>query len=121
MILNLRNRWRKTTIGRSARVLSRSDRRKTIAVAILQIGLGALDLLGVAAIGVLGALAVSGVESRQPGNRVNAVLKLLHLSNSSFQTQAAIVGASAAFLLIGRTLLSVFLSLIHISEPTRPY
>ena len=108
MIFKLRNRWRKTTIGRSARVLSRSDRQKTIAVAILQIGLGALDLMGVAAIGVLGALAVSGVESRQPGNRVNAVLKLLHLSNSSFQTQAAIVGASAAVLLIGRTLLSVF-------------
>ena len=104
---SLRKRWRKTTIGRSAKVLSRSDQRKAIAITFAQIGLGALDLLGVAAIGVLGALAVSGVESRQPGNRVNAVLKMLHLTSAPFQTQVAIIGVSACILLIGRTLLSV--------------
>ena len=108
MIQKLRDRWALTTIGRSSRVLSRTDQRKTIAVAFLQIGLGALDLMGVAAAGVLGALAVSGVQSSEPGNRVNAILTWLNLENASFQTQAAVIGLAAAVLLIGRTLLSVF-------------
>ena len=108
MIEKLRSRWALTTVGRSSRVLSRIDQRKVFAVAILQIGLGALDLLGVAAIGVLGALAVSGVQSREPGNRVNSVLQLLQLESASFQTQAGVIALAAAILLIGRTLLSVF-------------
>ena len=86
MLNKLRNRWRKTTIGRSARVLSRNDQRKIFAVVLLQIGLGLLDLIGVALIGVLGALAVSGIESQQPGNRVNSALEILQISGMSFQT-----------------------------------
>jgi len=108
VILRLRNLWRKSTIGRSARVLSRQDQKKIGLVVLLQIALGALDLLGVAAIGVLGALAVNGIESTKPGTRVSGVLNILHLENMAFQQQAAILGGSAAFLLIGRTLVSVF-------------
>lgn len=99
--------WEKSIISRSSRVLSRVDQRKTISIVFLQISLGALDLLGVGAIGILGALAVSGVQSRQPGNRVNAVLELLHINSYSFQFQVGIMGIAAGVLLIGRTLLSV--------------
>lgn len=107
MEVNLRKRWRKTTIGRSARVLSRSDQRKIIAVVALQLLLGLFDLIGVALIGVLGALAVSGVSSQQPGNRVGKVLEILQISEMAFQQQAAILGIFATFLLISRTVLSV--------------
>jgi ATP-binding cassette, subfamily B, bacterial PglK len=105
--VNLRKRWRTTTIGRSARVLSRSDQKKIIAVVALQLALGLLDLIGVALIGVLGALAVSGVSSQQPGNRVGKVLEVLQISEMTFQQQAAILGIFATFLLISRTVLSV--------------
>ena len=108
MIQILRNKWRGTTIGRSARVLSRNDQRKIILVATIQVCLSILDLIGVAAIGVLGALAVSGIESHKTGNRVNAVMNFLHLESFSFQRQAAILGLGAAFFLISRTLLSIF-------------
>ncbi len=70
--------------------------------------MGALDLLGVLAIGLLGALSVTGLQSRNPGDRMSALLKLLHISNESFQTQALIIGVSAVILLVGRTLLSIF-------------
>ena len=103
----LREKWRQTTIGRSARVLSRSDQKKILLVMILQIAMGALDLIGVAIIGILGALAVSGVESRQPGNRVSFVLKLLHIDGLTFQNQAAILGATATIILISRTIFSI--------------
>lgn len=67
-----------------------------------------IDLIAVGMIGVLGALAVSGVESSKPGNRVGAVLNYLHLSNRSFQTQVAILGIVAAVLFVFRTLLSIY-------------
>ena len=107
MLAALRTRWRGTTIGRSARVLSRSDQRKISIVVVFQIFLGLLDLAGVAAIGMLGSLAVRGVSSQGPGDRVEVVLRFLHLSNQTFQTQAAVLGCLAAGLLISRTVLSV--------------
>ena len=69
--------------------------------------MGLLDLLGVAVIGVLGALAVNGVQSTQPGNRVNWILAQLHLSELSFQDQAAVLGIGATVILVSRTLFSV--------------
>ena len=104
---NLRLRWQKSGIGRSMRVLSQTDQKKVVVVIILQIFMGALDLLGVIAIGLLGALSVTGLQSQQPGNRVNSALRLLHISQSSFQTQAAILALSALILLVGRTVLSI--------------
>jgi len=92
------------------RVFSKSDRRKISITTFLQIFLGILDLLGVATIGILGALAVNGIQSRQPGDRVAHILNLLHLQNLSFQNQAAILGSFAAFILIFRTISTIIIS-----------
>ena len=97
-----------TTVGRSLKVLPRKDRLKVVFVIFLQIGLGFLDLVGVAIIGILGALAVSGVASREPGNRVYSILSALNLEDQSVQTQATILGLSAAVLLVAKTLISMF-------------
>jgi ABC-type multidrug transport system fused ATPase/permease subunit len=97
-------------IMRSIKVLPKADHRKIVIVVALQVGLGFLDLIGVAAIGVLGALAVTGVQSSQPGNRVSAVLELLGLSNLSFQSQVAVLGLSAACILVIRTILSILVT-----------
>ena len=104
----LQHRWRKSTVGRSMHVLSRADQRKVKAVVAIQVCMGALDLLGVIAIGLLGALSVTGLQARDPGARVNGALRLLNISESTFQTQAAVLGASAVLLLVGRTVLSIF-------------
>ncbi|MEI9907411.1 MAG: hypothetical protein WDO06_05495 [Actinomycetota bacterium] len=98
---------REGTFARSARVLSQRDRRKMFLVAIVQIGLSLLDLIGVLLIGILGALMVTGVQSREPGNRVNSVLELMHISHKSFQAQAAILGLAAVIFLVGRTIISI--------------
>ena len=108
------SRWkvglRDSTIARSIRVLPKSDRKKILLVIAVQIFAGFLDLLGIAAIGVIGALASTGIRSREPGNRVGSVLEMLQLENFTFQNQVAIIATIAAMLLIGRTLLSVFLT-----------
>ena len=90
-----------------ARILPDKDLKKISLVIVLQIFMGLIDLLGVALIGVLGALAVSGVQSTAPSSKVATFLQLLNLDGLVFQTQAAILGTSAAVILISRTLISV--------------
>ena len=101
-------RWKKSAFRRSIGVLSPADQRKVGAIALLQVFMGALDLIGVVAIGLLGALSVTGLQSGQPGNRVTSALNLLHISGQTFQTQALILSAGAVILLVGRTILSIF-------------
>ena len=94
-------------ILKAIQILPRTDRPKIVAIALLQAGLGFLDLLGVAALGVMGALAVTGVQSQQPGNRVAQILDFLGISNFSFQSQVALLGLCAAGILVTRTVISV--------------
>ena len=104
----LQKRWQKTTFGRAVQVLSPKDQRKVLAVVVFQVCIGVLDLLGVIAIGLLGALSVTGLQSQLPGNRVSSALDFLHLSQSSFQNQALVLGIGAVVLLVGRTAISIF-------------
>jgi ABC-type multidrug transport system fused ATPase/permease subunit len=96
-----------TTFKKTIAVLSKADKRKLILISIIQVFLGLLDLLGVLAVGLLGTLSVTGIQSQAPGGRVNSVLSLLGLSNLSFQSQAIAIGLAAVLLLVGRTMLSI--------------
>lgn len=98
----------KSMLKRCISVFSRRDQKRIFVVVILQIFLGALDLIGVALIGVIGALAVTGIQSSEPGNRVGVLLELLRLNGFTFQQQTAILGLIASIVLIGRTVFSVF-------------
>lgn len=98
----------KHPINRAISVLSSSDRRKIIIVTLLQILMGALDLLGVLAIGLLGALSVTDLQSKEPGNRTSYALNALHIQDATFQTQAIVLGVSSLVLLVGRTILSIY-------------
>lgn len=91
-------------------LLGKQNRRKIIVVQIIQISFGLLDLLAVSLIGILGALAISGVRSATPGNRVSIVLRILHLNHQSFQSQIALLGICAGVVFILRTILSIIFS-----------
>ena len=99
---------RDKTVGRSLRLLAPKDRRKLGLVVAIQIFLSGLDLFGVALIGVVSALAITGVSGQVTGNRVGAVLQFMQLDGYTFETQVAILGTTAGVTLIGRTLLSIF-------------
>lgn len=106
--MKLLERWESSALARSARTLSHADRRKLILISILQVLMSFLDLLGVLVIGLLGAVAVSGMESGRPASRVSSILKVLHLADMSLQRQASILGITAVVLLVGRTVFSIF-------------
>lgn len=95
---------------RISRLLSRQDRKKLFLICLFQVALGFLDLVGVAAVGMVGALSVRGVQSRPAGDRVSNALEFLGLSSSSFQTQAAFLAVLATGTLVLRTLLSMYLT-----------
>ncbi len=109
-IKSIRAKWRKTTVARSLSVLTRQDQRRVVFVVLFQIGLSLLDLVGVILVGLLGSLAISGVQSREPSSQISNVLEFLHLQDNSLQTQASVLGLGAAFFLIMRSLLSVVIS-----------
>lgn len=92
---------------RSLKILTRKDLTKLSVVLIIQIGLSLLDLLGVALIGLIGALTVSGIQSQTPSGAVASALSLLGISEFAFQGQAAVLGLSAALVMISRTILSI--------------
>jgi ABC-type multidrug transport system fused ATPase/permease subunit len=96
------------TILKIFRLFDKNDRKKIYLITTAQVLSNFLDLIGVALLGVLGSLAISGSASREPGSRVDSVLKLLKLSNSSIQSQAAIIGVMAASFLVTKTLFSLF-------------
>jgi ABC-type multidrug transport system fused ATPase/permease subunit len=97
-----------SVIKRSFRILQKRDRSKIGLILILQIFLGVLDLLGIATIGTVGALAVNGIASKPQSGRIAELLKFLNLENFTFQGQVAILGLFATAFLVTRTILSVY-------------
>ena len=92
----------------SLSLLSKRDQQKIKLVALIQIFLSVLDLLGIALIGLVASLAVSGINSKNPSSAVGRVLDGLSLSTLSFQSQTAILAALALLIFITKTLLSMF-------------
>jgi ABC-type multidrug transport system fused ATPase/permease subunit len=90
------------------KIFSKRDKRKVAFFLSYQLSLSLLDLVGVALLGVLGALSVSGIQSQVPGSRIMKVLEVMQISTLSFQGQIAVVGTLAALVLTARTLASIF-------------
>ena len=67
------------TVGRALRLLSPDDRRKLGLVVVIQIFLSGLDLIGVALVGIVSALSITGLAGQVTGNRVGSVLEFMHL------------------------------------------
>ena len=93
--------------ARSLKILPRRDLARVIIVVVIQVSLSILDLIGVALIGLLGALTVNGVQSRSPTGTVANLLETFKLTELSFQQQSAILGIAAALVLVTRTIFSI--------------
>ena len=102
-----RDMLRESVILRSVRILSSQDQKKVVLVLFIQVIFGFLDLAGVALVGVIGGLAITGVQGVKPGNRIYSFLEFLGIESFPLQTQVTLLGVAAAFLLIAKTILSV--------------
>lgn len=103
-------RWRDGVFLGCIDLLSRKDKIRVGFIVLIQIFLSTLDLIGIAMVGILGALSINGIKSSAPGERTMKVLDFLNLENLSFQDQVAWLGATAGFFLLFRTFSSMFLT-----------
>lgn len=98
----------KAGISQTINLFDKNEKGKLLATAGVQVILGFLDLLGVALVGMLAALAIRGFQSQQPGDRVSRILELVGLENSNFRTQLMWIGILAILVLVLKTALSVY-------------
>ena len=111
--MNKVKRWKRdSTLVSSFRLFSQKDRFKIIGSLLVQIVIGALDLVGIALIGILGALAITGIQSVTPGDRVSQILNFLNIDTLTFQKQAFVIAILAVFILVFRTVVSIILTRI---------
>jgi ABC-type multidrug transport system fused ATPase/permease subunit len=89
-------------------IYSKRDKKYLILIALVQVALALLDLIGVMLLGVIGSLSVYGIQSQSPGESINKILQLLNLQSFSFQNQVAILGIVAAAILILKTMISIY-------------
>ena len=86
-------------------LLPRMARRRFKVYLFIQTALNFLDVVSVAVMGLIGALAINGIQSKTPGGALQTILKMGHLDNITFQAQVAILGVLAVSLMIFKVLL----------------
>jgi len=104
-----KGRLKSSVLYRSASILTSSDRTKVFVVVLIQIFLGALDLVGVGLIGVIGSLTINGIGAKVPGDRVQWLLEQLQLGSFDLQIQVTILAVLAVSIMVFKTLLSMIL------------
>ena len=98
------------TILRSFNLLPKKSKIKVFCATIAQSSLNILDLFGVILIGALGALAIQGLQAREPGNNVGLILRIINAEGLSLQKSVLYLGLLSATLFIIKTLLSVLIT-----------
>lgn len=86
------------------------EKRKLLGLMIAQSLSSLLDLLGVALVGIIGAVSISGVASQQPGSRVFKVISSLGISGQSMQYQVIVLAIATVLLLLLKTITGIVLT-----------
>jgi len=109
-MIKIREFYQSSTLVECFNLFTRRDKIKVLGALTLQIIIGAFDLLGIAIIGILGALAVTGIQSNEPGDRVSKILELLSINSYSFQKQVLVLAILAVAILLFRTIVSILIT-----------
>jgi len=97
-----------TEIRKVLLLLDRKDRFRLLLVLIVNTMLAFLDLVGVALIGVASAILIRGLQAQQAGDQVSRFLELLNLDGLPQRTLLILLGCTAIFFFILKTILSVY-------------
>jgi len=97
-----------TEIKKVLLLLDKKDRFRLFLVLIVNTILAFLDLIGVALIGVVSAILIRGLQAQQAGDQVSRFLELLNLDGLPQRTLLILLGSSAIFFFILKTILSVY-------------
>jgi ATP-binding cassette subfamily C protein len=90
--------------------LELKDRKKLVLLTCSNLFLAFLDLLGVAALGVLTAMAIQGAQALEPGDRVGWVLEFLQISELDFRTRLIVLSVGSVLVFVLKTFLSALIT-----------
>lgn len=96
-------------VRESLQLLSPSDRTRLLVATGAQVAISALDLIGVLLLGLVGALAVTTVQSQPPPAAVQSVIDSVGLARLSDQQVLALFAASGATVLLVKSVASSLL------------
>ena len=98
------------SVRRAVALLPPGQSRLLVAAAIIQASLGLLDLLGVALIGLLAAIAVSAVGVSELPSQVDSLLNFFGMGDMTVTQKTVIVAVVAVTVLVGKTALSALMA-----------
>ncbi len=97
-------------IRKAVRLLAPAKRRLLYVAAGIQVSLGLLDLLGIVLIGLVAAIAVSGISQAQLPSWVQTLLDAIGLGGLTISQLSVVVALAAVTILVLKTLMSALLS-----------
>lgn len=100
----------RVNIRKSVQLLDSQDKKKYVLLTITQAALSIIDLLSVAVVGLIAAIAVNGIGKVAPGDTLDRLLTTIKLENFSIQTQAALLGLIVGILLSAKSIFSLLLN-----------
>ena len=98
------------SVRRAVRLLPAGKRRLLYVAAGIQISLGLLDLIGIALIGLLAAVTVSGISVANIPGWLIEMLSWVGINNPTVSQVSVLIALSAVFILVFKTLMSALLS-----------
>ena len=99
-----------SAVRRAIKLLPPGRRKLLFLAAGVQLSLGLLDLVGIALVGLLGAVAVSGVGSSGMSAQVQDLLDRIGLAGFTISQLSVTVALAAVFVLVLKTVLSALLT-----------
>jgi len=100
-------------------ILNTKEKQKILLIVIANILLGIIDLIGVAAIGLLGALTVVGFGASEKSDSLFNITEFLRIENLTFQSQIAVIAVISSSTFIFRSLFSLYINkkiLLHLAR-----
>ena len=98
------------SIRRAIALLPAGQSRLLVAAAAIQVSLGLLDLLGIALVGLLAAIAVTSVGVSGLPTQVDSLLNLVGMGGLTLTQKTIIVAIAAVTVLVGKTALSALMA-----------
>ena len=99
-----------TSVKQAISLLPPKRRRLLLLVGGIQISLGVLDLMGIALVGLVAAIAVSGIDGSPLPQPITNIAEILGLGGLSVSQLSVVVALTAVSILVSKTILSALLS-----------
>jgi ATP-binding cassette, subfamily B, bacterial PglK len=91
-------------------ILNTKEKRKISLIIVVNIFLGIIDLIGVAAIGLLGALTVVGFGASGKSDSLIKITEFFRIDDLNFQHQIAIIAVVSSSAFIIRSLIAIYIN-----------